>query len=111
MNGNELLEENIRKLIKAGLEPQPDPELEKALYRKLQIKMEAFCEPREFPWQAALALSTLLIALAGWILYQALGFHGSTTEPGLFIAGSMILVNLLLLPFAGFLIVIRRRHA
>jgi hypothetical protein len=111
MNEHDLQEENMRRLIKAGFSSQPNPAQEKMLYRKLLKNLEASREAVEFPWQAAVILSTLLLVLAGWILYQGLESSGAAFEPGLLIAGALVLLNLVVLPFASLSIVIRRRHA
>ena len=104
-------EKNIEMLLKAGYpeEGRLDPRLRVTVYSRLVKAMKA--RP-VFPPLALVLICVTLLLLAAILIGAAIGeLPFVKMDLLIYLAGGVLLLNLLCLPVASILIVIRRKHA
>ncbi len=100
-------EENIHRLVQAGMgeQAQPDRVLRHKMFLLLKDEISSKTTS-EFPAVALGLITALLIIISLWWVSQ----FGNTPSLKTYVIGILIGVNLLSIPFGSFVIVNRRRH-
>jgi hypothetical protein len=104
-------EKNIEALLQAGyaVENRLDPRLRAAMYARLSQSLSTH---PAFPPLALGLICAVLLLLAIYLFAAATGVIPlSESDPLLYLIASALLLNILCLPIASILIVIRRKHA
>jgi hypothetical protein len=107
---DEHLERNVQRLLQASLQSRPDEGLKKRTYQSILLHLHSVRQLVEYPWQALagfVILLFLLVAISVWKIGQPAFSDSPLWVIPLIVAG----LNLLIIPAACILIVIRRRYA
>lgn len=111
---NPHVEENIARLIEVGLGPQarPEPTIRGQTWRLLKAQLYERRDVPAFSNTALAVLTGILTVLAVWLIGQVQAASGPVhLSLSLILVALLVTANLLWVPIAGILIVIRRRHA
>ncbi|HEY4761664.1 MAG TPA: hypothetical protein VIH42_13880 [Thermoguttaceae bacterium] len=107
------LEDNLARLIQVsyGAESRPNLGAHERTFKYLADNLHSRQSAAVFPEQIVVALVGMLILLAAWLVSQVdwTGMRLSTTLPCLVVA-CVVLLNLLFIPIASIVILIRRRY-
>ena len=102
-------EENAARLIGAALGPdaRPSPATRSRAFAQLLAESRRL-HPATFPDRALALLIGALALMAAWVAVQGAG----DSEPGamLVVVAVVLAVNLVMVPVAGAVIILRRRH-
>jgi hypothetical protein len=114
MNDKEhYLEENISRLIKAGLDKEAriDPLARERAWRCLAAQFQEEQAIATFTDRRLVTLAGILVLMAAWLGIQTLGAGEPVTENiPLFIIAVVLTLNLALVPVAAIIIIIRERR-
>ncbi|MGA2062404.1 MAG: hypothetical protein ABSG67_18125 [Thermoguttaceae bacterium] len=107
------IEENLSRLILAGFGPEsrPDPRARARVFQYLAEHLPGRQSARAFPERSMLALVGILILMAVCLAVQPhwTGIPPSMSLPNL-IVGIVLILNLVFIPIASVVIVLRRRY-
>ena len=113
-NGEKYLEDNIERLIQAGvgLPRKPDPQMKEQTLRRLMNQLDIKKRRSSFPDSALVVLACTLAWMAIWIMKHMLsvGWAVPVTLP-LDLVHIVLALNLLCVPVAGITIVVTRRRS
>jgi hypothetical protein len=107
------MEEKIKRLIRTTYTPsaRPNSQVKTRVFNLLLDQMRKRPATIMFPDSVVGILSLILISIAFYIASQiALAGASFTADPSLMIMAIWLLPNLLVLPAAGIVILLRRRH-
>jgi hypothetical protein len=107
------MEENIKRLIRTAFTPDacPNSQIKTRVFTLLLDQMRKRPAMIMFPDSVVGILGLILISIAFYIASQiALAGTSFTAAPSLMIMAIWLLPNLLVLPAAGIVILLRRRH-
>ena len=113
MDEKPFLEDNVSRLVRAAMPPgaRPDPVRRAELFLKLIAEAEGAAAGSAFPDRLVCALAAALTVLAAWIAARlGAGSVAGTPDPALTVLAIALVLNLAMVPVAGFLIVVRRHH-
>lgn len=101
-----ILEENLQNLLKSSLEaiPQPSPQLEAALLKRLQAEMPK--PAAEFPFPTLTGSAIILLLLVGWLIGQN-NINSTSLFQGL--VTGVLLLNLVGVFVATIIIIYKRK--
>ena len=110
-------EENAARLIGAALGPdaRPSPATRSRAFAQLLAESRRL-HPATFPDRALALLIGALALMAAWIVVQGAGLapsgaNGGGEQGAMFVVVAAVLaVNLVMVPVAGAVIILRRRH-
>jgi hypothetical protein len=110
---NHHLEENTARLIRESYSSRVrlDPQLHGDMLRRLRAVSGTHRKKVEFPDGALLGLTGVLALMVVWLMVQVLSGQLILTSAPLTILAVIVVLNLILVPVASMVIVIRRRHA
>lgn len=105
-------EENTARLIHAAFGPEARPD-KAAIERTAKLVRSRARQAEPVFWdRAAVVLAGILMVLAVWLVVETLGTGGPLPDSLPVICVAFVLIaNLVWVPIAGILIVMRRRHA
>lgn len=114
MDNNEChLEDNIARLIHAGLSPRarPDSIMKEHTWRQLVANLHTESTAITFPDWILVVLAGILVFMGGWFASQTLGVDvPAVTNKSLPIVALILAVNIVWVPTAGIIIVRRIRY-
>jgi K+-transporting ATPase A subunit len=110
-NEKEILEENLEKMLLTALTPRPQEDKKAELYQRLIRIQQKESQVGEFPFPILVSVAFMLILLCLFLvmLFISSGLS-STLLPGFGLALLSGVVNLLMIPVAGYIIVKRRQN-
>lgn len=107
-------EANVARLIRAGFGPasRPSPHAGEQAFRRLVIEWRAQQAGAGFPDRIVVLLTGVLLLMGAWLTVQVVGPGVSplTAVPAIVVVG-LLAANLVLVPVASLVIVLRRRYA
>lgn len=108
----DLERENIAHLIRTSYssDARPHPQTGEQIYRKLFAYSQKRFAPVEFPDIAVGAMGIILVLVAVYITHQLMAGTSYAAHPTFLLIAIWLVLNLLVLPVAGVVIVIRRQH-
>ena len=112
-NETDIEQENISRLIRASYssEARPSQEAKEQTYRILKRHVQNRLLWVDFPDMVVGALGFTLVAAVIFFIYQiTLAGSSIMTDPALMVMATWLLLNLILIPIAGAVIVIRRQY-
>jgi hypothetical protein len=105
-------EENLSRLMHAGLPPdaRPGAETRAEVFRRLVEITRARADSRSFPDHLVVAIAAAIVLVAAWLVGRMAG--QGLPAAGLAATAFVLIVvlNLAMVPLAGVVIVLRRRH-
>jgi hypothetical protein len=113
-NEDRLLEDNIARLIRAGYGPEvrPNARVRERVFARLASQVRSGSAAAEFPASIIGLLFGALGLMAIWLAAPMIGVAARVTSvPSIAIVSAVLLVNLVSVPVAAIIIVIRRRYA
>ncbi len=112
-NGERYHEDNIARLIQPALAPEarPDPLTREQTWRRLETLLHAKRTPTAFPDWALVVLAGILALMAAWLANQIFaGDVSMAMSPSFIVIALLLAFNLVCMPIAAVVIVIRRRY-
>ena len=113
MDEKPFFEDNMARLIRAAMPPgaRPDPVRRAELLLKLTAEAERAAARSAFPDRLVCVLAAALVVLAAWVAGRlGAGSIAGAPGPALTVLAVALVLNLAMVPVAGFLIVVRRHH-
>jgi hypothetical protein len=110
---SEHLESNISRLIQVGYgaESRPDPAMHSVMLRSLEIDLHGQQRIAALPEWIVAALVGFLVFLAAWLVLANPQVAVPTEFNTLYFTAAFVLIlNIVFLPIASIIIVIRRRY-
>ena len=108
----DLEKENIAHLIQASYssDARPHPQAGERIYRILFAHSQKRFAIIEFPDTAVGAMGIILVLVAAYATIQLMAGKSYATHPTFLLMIIWLVLNLLVLPVAGVVIVMRRQH-
>jgi hypothetical protein len=108
----DLERENIAHLIGTSYssDARPHPQTREQIYRILFAHSLKRFAVVEFPDAAVGALGIILVLVTAYVIFQLMAGTSFATHPTFLLLATWLVLNLLVLPAAGMVIVIRRHN-
>lgn len=105
-------EENLARLMRAGLPPDARPAAGKRAetFQRLVEISRAHADSRTFPDHLVVAIAAAVVLIAAWLAGRTAGQGLPPAGPAVTAFILVVILNLAMVPIAGFVIVLRRRH-
>jgi hypothetical protein len=113
MDERPFFEDNVSRLVRAAMPPgaRPDAVRRAEVLLKLTAEAESAAARSAFPDCLVGVLAAALTMLAAWVAARlGAGFIPGAPGPALTVLVIALVLNLTMVPVAGFLIVVRRHH-
>lgn len=108
----DLERENIARLIRTsyGSDARPHPQTGEQILRILSAHSQKQFAAVEFPDAAVGAMGIILVLVAAYVVLQLMAGISFAAQPTFLLMVIWLVLNALVLPAAGVVIVIRRQH-
>ena len=107
------VEENLSRLLRAGLPPdaRPGAETRAEVFRRLVEMTRARADSRSFPDHLIAVIAAAIVLVTAWLVGRMAGGQGlPAAGPAATAFVLVVILNLAMVPIAGFVIVLRRRY-